>query len=939
MHFVIGQRWASHAEVKLGLGIVTEVVGRRVSISFPAVGETRSYAIENAPLTRIRYNENDIISDMDDKEYIIQDIIEENDLLIYHCLDQQQQKCRLDELELSCFVQFTTPLQRLFSGHIDKNSAYELRIETLIHTDLLQQSSAKGLLGSRTNLLPHQIYISHEVAQRHAPRVLLADEVGLGKTIEAGMIVHHQLHTGKAARVLILVPESLVHQWLVEMLRRFNLHFSVFDSERIAPAAEDDDSTTQTNPFDEEQLILCNLNLLVTDANARAQALQSDWDLVVVDEAHHLEWNEDHSSEAYQCVESFAQQCKGLLLLTATPEQVGIEGHFARLRLLDAARFYDLNKFKQEQHEYRALNQLVQEILDSNNTITPALHKSLAPYLGENIPEDAQLIIQQLLDQHGTGRVFFRNTRAAIEGFPRRELSSYPLPLPELYADCQGITALTPEQHYDSEQWLKQDPRVAWLESQLKSLKPHKVLVVCHAAETAMALEEHLHLRVGIRSSAFHQHLSLLERDRAAAYFADEEDGAQVLICSEIGSEGRNFQFSHHLILFDLPLNPDLLEQRIGRLDRIGQRHNIQIHVPYLSDSAQATLFHWYQEGLNLFTQNCSAAYAIYQHFAERLHSYLEHTSIEPVTKATDFQQLLLDTREYTLATIEQLQSGRDRLLELNGCNQEQAQTLIEQIRAAENSEVLANYMEKVFDEHGVNHDYHSEQALILEPSDHMHGHFPGLGYDGLTITYNREKALSREDITFLSWEHPMVQQSMDLILGSELGNTAVSTISIPTLPAGTLLLEAFFTIDLIAPKHLQLERYLSLSPIRCLIDIKGNNLHKALNHKKLNSFCEPVNGKTARAIALQVRPHVESMVKHAQQFADKQLPDIRNNANNVMQESLHSELARLQALQKINPNIRDDEIEFIQQTIYANNDYIERANLQLQALRLIVNK
>ena len=74
--------------------------------------------------------------------------------------------------------------------------------------------------------------------------------------------------------------------------------------------------------------------------------------------------------------------------------------------------------------------------------------------------------------------------------------------------------------------------------------------------------------------------MSILERDRAAAYFADEEFGAQVLICSEIGSEGRNFQFSHHLVLFDLPAHPDLLEQRIGRLDRIGQQHTIQLHVP-----------------------------------------------------------------------------------------------------------------------------------------------------------------------------------------------------------------------------------------------------------------------------------------------------------------------------------------------------------------------
>ena len=122
-------------------------------------------------------------------------------------------------------------------------------------------------------------------------------------------------------------------------------------------------------------------------------------------------------------------------------------------------------------------------------------------------------------------------------------------------------------------------------------LKRTKVLVICAHAETAMDLEDALRVRSGIPATVFHEGMNILERDRAAAYFADEEFGAQVLICSEIGSEGRNFQFSHHLVLFDLPSHPDLLEQRIGRLDRIGQKHVIELHVPYLETSPQERLF------------------------------------------------------------------------------------------------------------------------------------------------------------------------------------------------------------------------------------------------------------------------------------------------------------------------------------------------------------
>ncbi len=106
----------------------------------------------------------------------------------------------------------------------------------------------------------------------------------------------------------------------------------------------------------------------------------------------------------------------------------------------------------------------------------------------------------------------------------------------------------------------------------LTSHRSQKVLVICAKATTALQLEQVLREREGIRAAVFHEGMSIIERDRAAARFAEEDTGAQVLLCSEIGSEGRNFQFASNLVMFDLPFNPDLLEQRIGRLDRIGGR-------------------------------------------------------------------------------------------------------------------------------------------------------------------------------------------------------------------------------------------------------------------------------------------------------------------------------------------------------------------------------
>ena len=183
----------------------------------------------------------------------------------------------------------------------------------------------------------------------------------------------------------------------------------------------------------------------------------------------------------------------------------------------------------------------------------------------------------------------------------------------------QTLRSLNLEALQSAPDWWQCDPRVTWLANKLRELKKHKILVICASAQTALDLETVLRQREGLRVGVFHEDLSIIERDRAAAWFADMEDGAQALICSEIGSEGRNFQFAHHLILFDLPLNPDLLEQRIGRLDRIGQRETIQIHIPYLAQTAQEVMYRWYQEGMQAFTHTCPAGPGVYAQLSPQL--------------------------------------------------------------------------------------------------------------------------------------------------------------------------------------------------------------------------------------------------------------------------------------------------------------------------------
>lgn len=956
--FIPGQRWISDTEVNLGLGIVVEQSGRQVVFSFPAADERRTYAQSNAPVSRVTYEVGDQVVSADDWTMKVTQVDTDDGCLTYSGIDSEGHDRQLHELELSPFVRFNTPQARLFAGQVEHNRQFELRCETLAHKAAHQRSTVMGLLGARVQLLAHQIYIAQEVADRYAPRVLLADEVGLGKTIEAGLVVHKQLTNGRARRVLILVPENLVHQWLVEMLRRFNLHFTILDEDRCQAFDE------QANPFDSAQLVLSPLNLLTDNPRIQDFAATGEWDLLVIDEAHHLAWSEHQVSAEYECVERLAEIAKGLLLLTATPEQLGLESHFARLRLLDPDRYYDLAQFRSEEAGYQQINDVVKDLLTWQAGMSPeegqvkdtkvsvsefeSLVTRIQHYLGneatealqtdgvaandtDSLAESVQTLIARLLDQHGTGRVLFRNTRDSIKGFPQRRLIRHPLGVlePSLFeGDETSLQDQLNPERLMGEQWPSIDARVAWLIEWLKANRSEKLVVICASTKTAIGLDEHLK-KAGFSSAAFHEGLDLVARDRAAAHFADQEEGAQLLICSEIGSEGRNFQFAHHLVLFDLPLNPDLLEQRIGRLDRIGQKHSVKIHVPYYEQGAQQRLLEWYDSGINSIEKNCDAGSAIFEKLGDTLISWLVNGDNA-------------DTLERTQKLAEQyrvrLENGRDRLLELNSCQPERAATLLHEIAAQQGEQLCSDYMARVFEQFGVEQEKHSELSSVVYPGDHMRcSHFPGLPEGGVTITSDRSLALAREDMQFLTWEHPMVSGAMDMILQEDFGNNTLCTLKLPPLKPGTLLLETLFVVQGQAPHEIQLFRYLPLTTIRLVLTSEGKDLTKALTPERLIQRVEPVKRQIARKLVKQAQQPIELLMSQAQQLAMRQHQQIINEAKQKLTRLQDDELQRLKRLALVNPNIRKQEIEQIELETDALEHYLDKAQLIPDALRVII--
>jgi ATP-dependent helicase HepA len=923
--FYQGQRWISGPEPELGVGVVLDAAPGRVTLFFRASNTLRQYAAESAPLKRVEFRPGDTIR-IHTGESLSVERVEGNagdGLLVYIAKDRE-----IPETDLSDTLSFSRPEERLLAGQVDGAEDFDLRVECLRRRHQIRHAPARGFIGARIALIPHQLSIAHDVASRIAPRVLLADEVGLGKTIEACLVVHRLFRSGRAGRILILVPEALVHQWFVELLRRFAMRVAIFDEERCRAVEAGEPGA---NPFLDDQVILCPISLLSGEGDRARQAAEAGWDLVVVDEAHHLAWSPGRPSAEYAAVESLAARSPGLILLTATPDQLGADGHFARLRLLDPGRYDDIARFAAERASYQATAKLAAKLL-AGKPLTAGDRKSLRQICRANPDRlDARVeaaamgdadargaLVRELVDQHGPGRVIFRNARARMKGFPARKVFLHPLAAGTLknewVADRDGG-----RRPYA----LADDPRVDWLAGFLRDNPDDKVLLICRTREKALALDGALRARANLATALFHEELTLIQRDRNAAWFA-ETGGARILLCSEIGSEGRNFQFARHLVLFDLPDDPDLLEQRIGRLDRIGRHEAVLIHVPYPAGSHLDILAGWYHRGLNAFASPLEGGREVMDRFGGELAAFLQKP------EKPGFDALLDRARTFHAGLAKELARGQDVLLRMNSCRPETAERIIAQIGAFDRDAGLDEFVLRMFDRYGVRAEEIAPRTWIAKPGPLATDAIPGLPESGLALTADRAKALAREEIEFLTWDHPLVGGAIDLLLGSVLG-----TASFAIWPGGEgIFLEAVFTIEPVAPPALHLDRFLPSTPVRVVVDTASRDVSGEVELSSADLLPGSIFPILDNArIKHKILP---AMLDACRRLASARAALVASQASQKMRSVLGLESERLRDLKKSNPHIRDEEITALDAQAGELDTRIAEAPLRLDAVRLI---
>ncbi len=637
-----------------------------------------------------------------------------------------------------------TLLERLAAGEVDDSEDFVIRLDTLLMRATREADGLGSFLGGRVRLFPHQLHVAERATAQMPVRWLLADEVGLGKTIEAALIMNRLLHTKRIERCLVVAPEALTVQWLGELWRKYHQVFTLLDSPRLADVARD--FGTAFNPFDVHRRAVIALETLVQRPELTRQAVAAGIDLLVVDEAQRLRRRPGHPGEPpYRAVAPIAALGRHVLLLSATPLEDDARGFFRLLQLLRPDEFPE------------GLD--VEARLASGLPLPPCTSSTRRVDIG-GLPPRAPVAID-LPPADAGARSLEEDVRLAYANSPKHDALVTRRALDRLrraLASGAALKAVLGPDEADLREAAdtadRTDPRLEWLVSQAVDWKraDEKTLIFVAHRESLEMLRDALSARAQLASGVFHEDLSAARRDTEVARFRADE-GPSVLVSTEAGGEGRNFEFCHRLVLYDLPWKPSTVEQRIGRLDRIGRR--IPVEIVYFRPATGmgahvVTLF----ERLGLFREPIAGMEPQLAH----VEGALETLALDPDPRMADGQ---LDE------LIDAARSARTRIHEAayHELHRDRYRSALGPAILARIPPDLDALLERAVVEAAVRLGFRVEQvrgqrAYAIEfGNEALIDSLPGVpGGSSFIGSFDREYAVEDETIDFFASGHPLVE-------------------------------------------------------------------------------------------------------------------------------------------------------------------------------------
>ena len=699
----------------------------------------------------------------------------------------------------------------LKQGRVGDIKSFLTRRQALMLDDERRCDALGALFASRVMVKPHQIGVVQRVLSARRPRFVLADEVGLGKTIEAGMIFSALRLSGLANRVLIVAPSHLAVQWLVELFHKFNQLFTLMDTERFEQSLKE---APDQNPWARFPRIITSLEMLARNEEHRdlVSVKESYWDLVIFDEAHHLK-----GANAFLAAKGLAANSWGLLLLTATPMQLDPAEYHGLLQLIDPKTAPTLKGFEERLKRQEELSAAVRALLEGGKA-DKALEKLAArfpddPILAEK--KDSKELLNHLAETYSLSDRLIRNRRVIVGGFSERVLHRHQVQLtaPEKKARDSAMAQVKKAKGLSgavlSNLLRRLESSPAAFQAALASAKAlsdaedfklpdrdskfnvclsvlagiwakepsAKVLCFTEARDTLEMLRSELS-KENIEALGYHGELAMVERDRQVARFRDP-DGPKLLICTEVGGEGRNFQFAHHLVNYDLPWSPATMEQRIGRLDRIGQNSAVQIHVFDSKGTLSSDVLSILADAVGVFGETVGGLDAVLEEVEPRL---TELALLSEKDRAAYSKQLKAKVQ----AARDHVRRAYDPLLDLRSFDREAVEELVrnahvrlgideeeEEVELQEGLLSLSRDLEERLEDSvvelarkvgiGVDTD---EQVEAFQTAFHL-GHglnveaLPGLSIEQertVLGSFWRDTAVEREEIEYFATGHPLVE-------------------------------------------------------------------------------------------------------------------------------------------------------------------------------------
>lgn len=392
-------------------------------------------------------------------------------------------------------------------------------------------------------------------------------------------------------------------------------------------------------------------------------------------------------------------------------------------------------------------------------------------------------------------------------------------------------------------------------------------------------------------------------------------------------------QFAHHLVLWDLPPDPDLLEQRIGRLDRIGQCEDITIHACAFTGTAQHVLLRWYAEGLDAFAHSPADGRELMRLYGGRLIQIAERHAHGAEDADAEVDALIVDTKATHASLSSRIEAGRDRLLELASARGSGEARLRAALIAFDEDPHTDDFILRLFEHFGIEHEELAPRRHVLDPEYLRTNAFQGLADGAQSITFDRATALAREELPLLRLDHPMVAGALDLLIESEQGNAAFLVDD--ALPPRSALLECVFVLECVADRRLDIGRFLPPLPIRVVVD----------NQRRIRNDFAPSPGRLQRARERDIDVGrqrnilgklVPPMLARAEQAATERAQQEIEAALAAAEHALGAELSRTTALAHVNPAVRAEEIDALAAELEALRSVLPGATPRLEALRFV---